>query len=155
MSYDNGQVITYTFMGVDGLGHDFGGANVATEIDCPLSGVDTTTPGVSVRGLVLGVTIFELGEVFRGDSANAGVSVGDGSDPDLYFDSGLVLTPTNPALLGSIYLLHDGGSGTTRREIPANLTTPTITVTFTAFTGTPTGKANTSIHIWWELEKKL
>lgn len=150
MAYDNGQLTTYTF------NIDFGASqNVVEVLQCPLSGTDTTTPGVSVRGLVTGATVFNLSEVFAGTSTNAGIRIGDGSDVDLYFDSGLVLTATNPAVLDSAYLMHDGASGTTRREIPAGLATPEIVCTFVAFTGSPTGQAHVSLHIWWELPKKL
>ena len=136
--YDNPVRSDYFHAGVD-----FGaGADIEFVLAVPLSGRDSVIPGTRMRGRVVGVTIHNITEVFAGSTLDAGVQVGDGSDPDLYFEDGRTLDETVDTA-ESVYL-QDDGAGV---DIPAG--EAEITVTCQVATGTPTGIADMTVHIDW------
>jgi len=137
MSYDKGIPMSYTFAATD-----FGASDATEVIAVPTDGPNSTTPGQGLRGRVMGVTIMEVTEDFAGSSTDAGVQVGDGSDADAYYDSGLVLDETVD-IGESVYLKDDGA----QIDIPAGESS--VTVTFVAATGTPTGIATAVVHVLW------
>lgn len=139
MSYDNRQVVSYHFAGID-----FGaGANITRVLAVPTDGPNSTTPGVGCRGRVVGGTIHNITEDFAGSTSDAGVQVGDGSDADKYFDSGLILDESVD--IGESVNLKDDGA---QVDIEAGRTS--ITVTFVVAVGTPTGIADVTLNIAWE-----
>lgn len=139
MAYDNGNISTYHFDD-----HDFGtGANITQVIAVPLDGISTVTPGQGRSGRVVGATVYNVTENFAGSSSDAGIQVGDGTDADIYFDSGLVLNEDVDAT-ESVYLLDDGA----KVRIPAGKTS--VTVTFVASAGSPTGIAHVALDILWD-----
>ena len=136
--YDNPKLRSYHF-----AAHDFGtGSNITQVIAVPKTGRDLDNPGTGARGRVRGVLISAITEDFAGSTTDAGVQVGDGSDADLYFDSGLVLDETAD-IAESVYLLDDGAAV----DIPGGRST--VTITTVAATGTPTGIANVDVEIEW------
>ena len=130
MSYDNAEVRQYAFRGID-----FGGSTVAHTIQVP--------NGRS--GRVIGVTISNVSEDFAGSSSDAGVSVGDGTTVGKYFASGLVLDETVDIADLAILELEDTGSAVKIEDGRS-----TVTVTFTAAAGTPTGTADATVVIAWD-----
>lgn len=138
MSYDNGRVTTYVF-----AGHDFGtGTDIVDTIAVPLDGPSTVTPGQGRGGKVVGVTVYNVTEVFAGSTLDAGVQVGDGATDGLYYDTGLALDESVD-LLESVWLADTGS----KVDIPAGETT--LTITFQSATGTPTGIANVALEVQW------
>ena len=118
---------------------DFGASDVTQVIAMPTyGGISTTTAGTAIGHRVLGVLIYDVTENFAGSTSDAGVRVGDGSDDDLYFDSGLVLDETVDTT-ESLWLADDGAGV----RIPNG--TANVTVTFVASVGTPTGIASVKI----------
>lgn len=135
--YDNPDRTSYHFNQVD-----FGASNVTRVLAVPLDGKNSANPGVGKRGRVVGATVHNVTEDFAGSSSDAGVRVGDGSDDDVYFDSGLVLDETVD-IGESVYLLDDGS------QIDIEGGRSSITVTFVASVGTPTGIADVTLDIDW------
>jgi hypothetical protein len=133
MSYDLPRHETLHFAQVD-----FGGASSVTRVIA----VPLDVNGIGMRGKVLGARVHNITENFAG-TTDAGVQVGDGSDADKYFDSGLVLDE-NVDTGESVYLLDDGA------QVDIEGGRATVTVTFVAATGTPTGIADVDINVaWW------
>jgi hypothetical protein len=105
-------------------------------------------PKLRARGLagrVLSIMILRVSEDFTGDVSDAGVRVGDGSDDDKYFDTGLVLTESVD--VGEVLELeHDGAGG--GEDIEAGR--DSVTVTCIAGSTTETGIADVMlITAWW------
>lgn len=96
-----------------------------------------------MSGRVAGVLIYNITESFAGSTGDAGVRVGDGSDDNLYFDSGLILDEAVDTT-ESIWL-PDTDSATT--EIPSD--EDALTITLVSATGTPAGIANVAVYIDW------
>lgn len=96
-------------------------------------------------GRVLGLDLFNISETFVGTTTGAGITVGDGSDANAYFDSGLlVLLGSSPAINTGIWMPD---TVSTTIEIPAN---QELTVTFVdAVGGAITGIADVNLHIAW------
>ena len=136
-SYDKGFVISYPFVATD-----FGASDATEVIAVPTNGPNSTSAGTGLRGRIMGVTIMEITEDFAGSTTDAGVQVGDGSDADVYYDSGLVLDET--ADIGESVFLKDDGA---QIDIEAGRTS--VTVTFVASVGSPTGIATAMVHILW------
>jgi len=131
MSYDNAWRQTYS-MGLI----DFGtGSNIAKTIEVP--------GGRS--GRVVDIILGTVAEDFAGSTTDAGVQVGDGSDADKYYDTGLVLDETTDvADLAILHLADDGA------KVDIELGRSTVTVTFVANAGTPTGQAEIFVVIDWD-----
>ena len=131
MSYDNAWRQTYS-MGLI----DFGtGSNIAKTIEVP--------SGRS--GRVVDIILGTVAEDFAGSTTDAGVQVGDGSDADKYYDTGLVLDETTDvADLAILHLADDGA------KVDIELGRSTVTVTFVANAGTPTGQAEIFVVIDWD-----
>jgi|GEM_PF-4337766 len=141
MSYDNGRVTSYLFQGVD-----FGDTGDASEVIMPpKDGPNTTNPGAGRRGRVVGVSLFNISETFVGTTSGAAIQVGDGSDADLYFDSGnTTLAGSSPAVNTGLWLPDDGS----KVDIPGGETA--VTVTFVdAVGGSITGIADVLLEIEW------
>jgi len=138
-AYDNSKLRSYYFAAVD-----FGGSNVTHVIAAPLVGRnDLMGTPPTARGRVKGYTVFNATEVFAGSTSGAGVKVGDGTTPGLYFADNLGLNGT--AVGASVYVI-DNGAGAV--DIPADATGD-ITVTIVASVGTPTGIADVLLDIEW------
>jgi hypothetical protein len=133
MSYDNPRVQTYDL----GL-IDFGASDVAITIPVPTAGSQGRA------GRVKSVIISQVAEDFAGSTSDAGVQVGDGSDADKYFDTGLVLDETVDVADNAILELADDGS-----QVDIELGRSTLTVTCVAAVGTPTGQANVEVVVEW------
>lgn len=137
MSYDNPKVQHYS------LGaRDFGTASdIAIAIDVPLD--DSGLQGRS--GRVVYVNVHDVTEDFAGSTTDAGVQVGDGTDADKYFDTGLVLDETVDVSALIVHDLADDGS-----KVDIELGRSTVTVTLVANAGSPTGQASVSLGIEWD-----
>ncbi len=134
MSYDNPDRRIYTF-----AAHDFGtGTNVLKTIEVPKTG----TQGRA--GRVAMISLGTVSEDFAGTTSLAGVHVGDGTDADKYYDTGLVLDATvDVSDLAYLDLADDGA------KVDIELGRSTVTVTFVSAVGTPTGIADIQIAIDW------
>lgn len=137
------QSVSYHFPDVD-FG---GGSDVTFTIPCPVPPEQAPAAGGIVTsgqqgGRVRGVSILNVTEDFAGSNSDAGVQVGDGSDVDKYFDSGLVLDETVD--VGEAVFLADDGSA-----VDIETGRSTITVTCVASDGTPTGIADVYVHVDW------
>lgn len=133
--YDNPMILRYKYAAID-----FGGGSNVTRL--------IPVPKLKNRGLagrVLAIEIEEVTEDFAGSSSDAGVRIGDGSDDDKYFDTGLVLDETVD--IGEVlHLDHDDAS--TREDIERGRSS--VTMTCVANAGTPTGIAAVCpIIAWW------
>lgn len=132
--YDQPDIFTYHFPAVD-----FGdSSNTTYVIAVPLD-----SNGIGKAGKVIGATIKRVTEDFVGDTSDAGVQVGDGSDADKYFDSGLVLGETVD-VGESVWLVDDGA----QVDIEAGRTSITVTCVATVG-GSITGIADVELHIGW------
>lgn len=134
-AYENAMILRYSFHQID-----FGtGSNITHLIPVP------TLKGRGLAGRVLAVEILRVTEDFAGSSSDAGVRVGDGSDDDKYFDTGLVLNESVD--IGEVlHLEHDEAS--THNDIEKGRSS--VTATFVANAGTPTGIADVGFIIaWW------
>lgn len=135
--YDNPRTQTYD-MGLI----DFGtGSDIAHTIEVP------TPPGSAQGrgGRVVDVIITAVAEDFAGSTSDAGVRVGDGTDDDKYYDTGLVLDETVDVTDLAVLSLADDGA-----KVDIELARSTVTVTFVASVGTPTGKAEVHVVIDWD-----
>lgn len=134
-SYAAAMILRYTYPAVD-FG---GGVNVTHLIPVP------KLRNRGLAGRVQAVEIARVTEDFAGSSSDAGVRVGDGSDDDKYFDTGLVLDET--ADIGEVlHLEHDGAGGGEDIERGRS----SVTMTCVANAGTPTGIADVCpIIAWW------
>jgi hypothetical protein len=137
MAYDNPLRRIYYFTAVN-----FGGdANVVHEIPVPVR--PGQTQGRS--GRVTTVLISDITEDFTGDVSDAGVRVGDGSDDDKYYDTGLAgLTETVDVGEEILQLVDDGA------KVDIELGRSTLTVTFVAGSTTETGIATVGIEVEWD-----
>lgn len=133
MAYDNPDRLSYLFKAVD-----FGAASVPQTIQVPQRG----TQGRA--GKVVGVIISDVSEDFAGSTSDAGVQVGDGSDADRYFASGLVLDEAVDVSDNATLWLTDSGNGDY-----IELGRSTVTVTPVSSVGTPTGIADVTVVIDW------
>lgn len=132
--YDKPERLQYLFQQID-----FGaGSNTTKTIEVPANG----TQGRA--GKVVGVILANVTEDFAGSSSDAGVQVGDGSDADKYFDSGLVLDETVDVADNATLWLEDDGS-----QVDIELGRSTVTVTCVASAGAPTGIADVIVVIDW------
>jgi hypothetical protein len=92
---------------------------------------------------VLGAIVSNVTEDFAGSASDSGVQVGDGTDADAYFDSGLVLDETVD--IGESVFLPDDGAAI---DVPSGAASAgSVTVTFVAGTGTPTGIADVTLLV--------
>jgi len=134
MSYDNPWRQTYSMGSID-----FGtGSNITKTIEVPKTG----TQGRA--GRVVDVILGTVSEDFAGSTTDAGGQVGDGSDADKYYDTGLVLDEgVDVADLAILHLADDGA------KVDIELGRSTVTVTFVANAGTPTGQAEIFVVIDW------
>jgi hypothetical protein len=131
--YDNPERIQYTFGLVD-----FGASNSTQTIPVPVRGSQGRA------GRVVGVIISDVAEDFAGSTSDAGVQVGDGSDADKYFDTGLVLDETVDVADNATLWLEDDGA-----QVDIELGRSTLTVTFVAAVGTPTGQSDVTVVVDW------
>lgn len=133
--YEDAMILRYHHNQID-FG---GGANVTRLIPVP------KLKSRGMAGRVLAVEIVNVTEDFAGSSQDGGVRIGDGSDDDKYFDTGLVLDETVD--IGEVlHLDHDNAS--TREDIERGRSSVTMTCIQT--TGTPTGIADVCpIIAWW------
>jgi hypothetical protein len=133
--YENAMIRAYTFPATN-----FGGdANVTQLIPVP------KLKGRGLAGRVLSAELMRVTEDFTGDVSDAGVRVGDGSDDDKYFDSGLVLTETVD-VAEVLELEHDEAGGGEDIERGRD----SVTVTAVAGATTETGIADLTVVIaWW------
>lgn len=134
MSYDNPRRQTYDLGAID-----FGDVS-DTVITIPVP-----TEGSQGRsGRVIDVIISAVTEDFAGSTSDGGVQVGDGSDADKYYDTGLVLDETVDVADDAVLSLADDGA-----QVDVELGRSTLTVTNVACVGTPTGIANVSVVVAW------
>jgi hypothetical protein len=135
MAYDNPLRRVYWFTAIN-----FGGdANVVHEIPVPKR--DGQTQGRA--GKVTSVFISDITEDFTGDVSDAGVRVGDGSDDDKYYDTGLTLDESDDVGEEILELADDGA------KVDIELGRSTLTVTFVAGSTTETGIATVGIEVEW------
>jgi hypothetical protein len=136
MSYDNPLRRIYWYQGVD-LGGD---AVVTHEIPVPVR------PGQTQgrAGKVTTVLVSDISADFTGDVTDAGVRVGDGSDDDKYYDTGLASLTESVDLGEEILELADDGA-----KVDVELGRSTLTVTFVAGSTTETGIATVGIEVEW------
>lgn len=135
MSYDKKDRVVYTLGSID-----FGaGANITRTLPVPPG-----KGGVGKSGRVAHVIIGPVTEDFAGSTSDGGVRIGDGTDDDKYFDSGLVLDETVDITDNAMLRLADDGAAV---EIEPGRST--ITFTGVVATGTPTGTAEVSIAVDW------
>jgi hypothetical protein len=127
--YDNPRKVVYDL----GL-IDFGASNVTRTIPVP----------GGRAGKVVAVHIAAVAEDFAGSTSDAGVRVGDGSDDDKYYDTGLVLDESVDIADGAVLTLADDGA-----KVDIEPDRSTITVTCVAAVGTPTGQAEVHIEVDW------
>lgn len=133
MAYDNPDRLSYLFKAID-----FGDTAVAQTIQVPQRG----TQGRA--GRVVGVIISDVSENFAGSTSDAGVQVGDGTDADKYFASGLVLDEEVDVSDNATLFLTDSGSA-----VDIELGRSTVTMTPVSSVGTPTGTADVTVVIDW------
>lgn len=118
-------------------GIDFGAAaNIARVIAVPV-----LPNGRKPGGRVVGGLIHNITEVFAGSTLDASVQVGDGSDADLYFQSQTLDEEVDTG--ESVWLVDQGA------QVNIENDRDSITVTFVASTGTPTGIADVMLYIDW------
>jgi hypothetical protein len=135
MAYDNPKVRQYDFGVID-----FGaGANVVHTIQVPKFGKVS-----GAAGRVVDVILSEVSENFAGSTSDAGVQVGDGTDADKYYDTGLVLDEEVDVADNAILHLGDDGA-----KVDIEQGRDTITVTFVVSAGTPTGQAAVALVVEW------
>lgn len=108
--------------------------------------------GVGKTGRVARVFISQVSEDFAGSTLDGGVEVGDGTDPNKYFDSGRVLDETVDVTDLTTLILNndDSEDGVGEATVDIEAGRSTITVTCRVTTGTPTGQAHVTVVIdWW------
>ncbi len=135
MSYDNPSRLSYTFTVVD-----FGtGSDHTQAIPVPQSG----SQGRS--GRVTDIVISDVLEDFLGDTTDAGIQVGDGTDADKYYDTGLVLAEAvDVSDNESLWLVDDGS------KVDIELARSTLTVTFVqSVGGSIAGQADVTVWVDW------
>jgi hypothetical protein len=136
MSYDKPHRMSYFFAAVD-----FGtGADHTQAIPIPTDG----TQGRS--GRVTDIVVSDVTENFVGDTTDAGIQVGNGTDADKYYDTGLVLDETVDVSDNASLWLADDGS---KVDIPLALSL--LTVTFVqSVGGSITGIASVTVFVDWD-----
>lgn len=136
MSYDNPDRRVYDL----GL-IDFGtGTDIVNTITVPADGA-----GTGRSGRVVAVVIGKVTEDFAGSTSLSGIQVGDGTDPDKYFDTGLVLDATVDATDLAVLDLADDGA-----KVDIEYNRSTVSVTLISAVGTPTGQAEVAVTIDWD-----
>jgi len=127
---------------------DFGAANDFTHL---ISVPKDKFGGTGKRGKVAYVMVHQVTENFVGSTNDAGVQVGDGTDPNKYFDSGFVLDEeVDVADLQCLILQNDdsdGGAGEDAEDIEGGRST--VTVTIKVSNGSETGQAHVTVVIDW------
>jgi hypothetical protein len=142
-SYGDRTLRSYTFAAVD-----FGASDVTEVIAAPLAGRDSEYGALPTqRGRVRGFHLFNVSEIFAGTTLMAGLEVGDGTDPDLYFasDTDVLSGATNTLAVDAALYVVDAGNAV---DIPGDAVGD-ITLTMKAGTGTPTGIADITVEIEW------
>ena len=142
--YSNSVLRQYVF-----TAKDFGAADTTEVIPHPLAGRNTLMGDApKMRGRVKGFGLFNVTEIFAGTTLQAGVEVGDGTDPDKYFksDTSQANGKTNGLAVDKALYVLDSGSGVS--DIGAD-DTGDLTITFKGATGTPTGNADVVVEIEW------
>lgn len=136
MSYDNPDVRQYDFEDID-----FGtGSDIVHTIQVPVDGAS-----VGRSGRVAAVIVSNVTEDFAGSTSDAGIQVGDGTDADKYYDTGLVLDETVDVADLAVLDLPDDGA-----KVDIEYNRSTVSVTFVSAVGTPTGIADVSVVIEWD-----
>ena len=136
MSYDNPDRRAYDFGVID-----FGtGTDIVHTITVP---VDAGSVGRS--GRVVALIVGEVTEDFVGTTTGGAVQVGDGTDADKYYDTGLVLDATVDVADLAVLDLADDGS-----KVDIEYNRSTVSVTFVSAVGTPTGQAAVSVVVDWD-----
>lgn len=134
--YSQAMILPFVFPAVN-----FGGdANITHLIPVP------KLRGRGLAGRVLSVLIYRVSEDFTGDVSDAGVRVGDGSDDDRYFDTGLASLDETVDVGEVKEIEHDEAGG--GEDIEAGRSS--ITVTCIAGATTETGIADVMVLVaWW------
>jgi hypothetical protein len=134
--YENAMILPFVFPAVN-FGAD---ANTTHLLPVP------KLRGVGLGGRVLSIMIMRVTEDFTGDVSDSGVRVGDGSDDDKYFDTGLT-TLTESVDVGEVLEIeHDEASEAEDIESGRS----SVTVTCIAGTTTETGIADVMVlTAWW------
>jgi len=134
--YENAMVIPFVLPAVN-----FGGDVNITHL--------LPVPKLKARGLagrVLSAMILRVTEDFTGDVSDAGVRVGDGSDDDRYFDTGLAILVETVDVGEVLEIEHDEAGGGEDIERGRS----SITVTCIAGATTETGIADVMLlTAWW------
>lgn len=139
MSYDTNILVRHYSFGTIDWG---AGADIVHTIAVPQVGSQGRA------GRVVDIIIAEVTEDFAGSTLDAGVEIGDGTDPNLYYDTGRVgLDETVDTGDDAVLSLPDTRTGTA--IVPIELARSTITVTFKVSTGSPTGQAVPTIVVEW------
>jgi hypothetical protein len=140
MSYDNPDRRTYTFTTVDF------GASANTTLSIPVPrGLRGNMLGKNSLGggSVRRVVVSNITQDFAGATTDGGVQVGDGSDPDKYWDSGLVLDTAVD--VGEELVTTDDGS-----KVDIEKGRNSVIVTAVANTGSGlAGIADINVEIDW------
>lgn len=136
MSYDNPdrRVVDFGLI-------DFGtGTDIVHTFQVPADGA-----GTGRSGRVVAVLVGKVTEDFAGSTSLAGIQVGDGTDADKYYDTGLVLDATvDVANLAALDLADDGA------KVDIEYNRSTVSVTFISAVGTPTGQAEIQVVVDWD-----
>jgi hypothetical protein len=143
MSYDgatNRRTLSFHFPSFD-----FGtGSDVTRVIQLPTVPERDSGQTQKFNGArVFGALVSNVTEDFAGVTTDSGIQVGDGTDADKYYDSGLVLDETVD--IGESVFLADDGAAV---DVPSGASTVgSVTVTFVAATGSPTGIADVTLFV--------
>ena len=135
--YDNAERRSYDLGVVD-----FGaGADIVHTIAVPADAA-----GTGRSGRVAAVVVSQVTEDFVGDTTSAGVQVGDGTDADKYYDTGLVLDATVDVADLAVLDLADDGS---KVDIEYNRSTVSVTLV-QGVGGAIAGQANVTVLVDWD-----
>jgi hypothetical protein len=134
--YENPYHLSYQLPAVN-----FGGdANVVHLLPVP------KLRGRGLAGRILSIFILRVTEDFTGDVSDAGVRVGDGSDDDRYFDTGLTRLTETVDIGEVLEIEHDEAGGGEDIERGRS----SVTVTCIAGATTETGIADVQLlTAWW------
>lgn len=103
--------------------------------------------GTGKRGKVAYVLISQVTENFVGSTNDAGVQIGDGTDADKYFNSGLVLDEEVDVADLTCLILQHNDDLSDGDDIEGGRST--ITVTNKVSNGSETGQAHVTVVIDW------
>lgn len=127
---------------------DFGAASDFTRV---IAVPKNKFGGTGKRGKVAYVLVSQVSEDFVGSTNDSSVQVGDGTDANKYFDTGIVLDETvDVADLTTLCLQNDdsdGGAGEDAVDIEGGR--DTVTVTCLVSNGSETGQAHVTVVIDW------